>query len=259
MKFGSVGFIGGGRITRIFLGGWKRAGALPERIVVGDPNAETLAKLKADFPGIAVAGGDNRQAVAQPVVFLAIHPPVIMAALAGLKGAIPPETLVVSLAPKFTMAKLADGLVGHRMLARMIPNAPSLIGAGFNPMVFAEGVRPEARAALRDLLAPLGECPEVAEPKLEAYALITGMGPTYLWFQLEALRELGRAFGLDDTDLAPALKRMVCGAARTLLESGLAPAQVMDLIPVKPFAEDEAVVRDCYQRRLPPLFEKIRP
>lgn len=259
MKFGSIGFIGGGRITRIFLGGWKRAGAMPENIIVGDPNAETLAKLKADFPGISAAVGDNRKAAAQPVVVLAVHPPVMMAALAELKGAIPPEAVVVSLAPKFTMANLADGLGGHRALARMIPNAPSLIGAGFNPMVFAEGVSADERAALRDLLAPLGECPEVAEPKLEAYALITGMGPTYLWFQFEALRELGRTFGLDDADLAPALKRMVCGAARALLESGLSPAGVMDLIPVKPLAEDEAAIRDCYQRRLLPLFEKIKP
>lgn len=259
MKIGSIGFIGGGRITRIFLGGWKRAGAMPGSIVVSDPNPETLARLKADFPGIIAVGGDNRKAAAQPVVFLAVHPPVMTAVLAELKGAVSPETLVVSLAPKFTLARLIEGLGGHARVARMIPNAPSLIGAGFNPTVFAGGVPPDARGAFRDLLAPLGECPEVAESKLEAYALITGMGPTYLWFQLQTLRELGRAFGLDDSDLTPALKRMVCGSARTLLESGLPPASVMDLIPVKPLGEDEATIRDCYQRRLPPLFDKIKP
>ena len=42
----TIGFIGGGRITRIFLEGWKRGGVLPNRIVVSDCNAETLAKLK---------------------------------------------------------------------------------------------------------------------------------------------------------------------------------------------------------------------
>lgn len=259
MKIGSVGFIGGGRITRIFLGGWKRAGAMPENVVVSDPSAETLGRLETDFPGITVAGGDNRKAAAQPVVFLAVHPPVMMGVLGELKGAIPPGTTVVSLAPKFTMAKISEALDGHRALARMIPNAPSLIGAGFNPMVFGDGVSKEARAGVRDILAPLGDCPEVAEPKLEAYALITGMGPTYLWFQLETLHELGRTFGLSDADLVPALKRMVCGAARTLLESGLTPAEVIDMIPVKPLGEDEAAIRDCYQRRLPPLFEKIKP
>ena len=63
-----------------------------------------------------------------------------------------------------------------------------------------------------DLLSPLGECPEVAEEKLEGYAVLSAMGPTYLWFQLQALREVAAGFGLSEADIAPAMKRMVCGA-----------------------------------------------
>jgi pyrroline-5-carboxylate reductase len=108
-------------------------------------------------------------------------------------------------------------------------------------------------------LKSLGECPQVAEAKLEAYALLTAMGPTYLWFQLQALREVAAGFGLTDAEIAPAMKRMVCGGARTLLESGLAPAEVMDLIPVKPLAEMEPQVTEMYRTRLPALFQKIKP
>ena len=259
MNTQSIGFIGGGRVTRIFLGGWKQANVLPSRIVMSDPNAESLAKLQTEFPSVEIAPGDNRRPAAQTVVFLAVHPPMMMAMLGELGGAVPPESTVVSLAPKFTLAKLAAALGGHARLARVIPNAPSIIGAGYNPMAFAPSLSEGAKEALHALLAPLGDCPEVAEPKLEGYALLTGMGPTYLWFQLEALRELGRTFGLTDDDLQPALKRMVCGAARTLLGSGLTPAQVMDLIPVKPLAEDEAAIKQAYQTRLPALFAKIRP
>ena len=259
MKNQSIGFIGGGRVARIFLGGWKQANALPPKIVVSDPHAETLARLQAEFPSIEIAPGGNRQAAAQAVVFLAVHPPVMVAMLAELGGVVNPETTVVSLAPKFTLAKLAVALGGHARLARVIPNAPSIIGAGYNPLACAPGLPAEAREELKAMLAPLGDCPEVAEPKLEAYALLTGMGPTYLWFQLETLRELGRSFGLTDDDLQPALKRMVCGAARTLLGSDLTPAQVMDLIPVKPLAEDEAAIKQAYLTRLPALFAKIKP
>ena len=259
MIFNNVGFIGGGRVTRIFLSGWKRANALPARIVVSDPGVETLPKLKADFPAIEIAPGDNRQAAAQSVVFLAVHPPVMGETLAELRGAVTPDAVVVSLAPKFTLARIGEALGGHTHLARIIPNAPSVIGAGFNPMTFAGGLPMAKREGLKALLTPLGDCPEVAEPKLEAYALLSGMGPTYLWFQLETLREIGRSCGLTDEDLTPALKRMVCGAARTLLESGLTPAQVMDLIPVKPLAQDEAAIKAAYQNRLPALFAKIKP
>jgi len=53
--------------------------------------------------------------------------------------------------------------------------------------------------------------------------------------------------------------RMVCGAARALVDSDLPPAAVMDLVPVKPLAEMELAVLEFYRTRIPALFEKIRP
>ena len=253
----NVGFIGGGRVTRILLGGWRRAGRSPARVVVAEPNAAVSSSLLAQYPEFVA--GNSRAAAEQSILFLAVHPPALAAVLAELRGAIPADTLVVSLAPKVTLARLAEGLGGHARLARVIPNAPSLIGAGYNPLAFAPGVPAEARARLLALLQPLGESPEVAESKLEAYALLTGMGPTYLWFQLQALRDLAGEFGLDEAEVAPALKRMVCGATRTLLESGLSPAEVMDLVPVKPLGEDEAAIGAAYRQRLPALYARIKP
>src|SRR5512137_425981 len=248
----SVGFVGGGRIVRIFLEGWKRANALPAKIVVSDCNAESLAKLKARFPMVETAVGDSAAAASQDIVFLAVHPPVMAEVAAGIRGSVKPGALVVSLAPKFTFAKLTELLGGVARLARVIPNAPSLVNFGFNPVAFAPVLGANHKREISELLTPLGECPEVAEEKLEAYAVLSAQGPTFLWFQMQALREVAAGFGLSEADIAAALKRMVCGAARTLLESGLTPAEVMDLIPVKPLAETEAQVSEMYRTRPPP-------
>jgi pyrroline-5-carboxylate reductase len=258
MNSKTVGFIGGGRITRIFLEGWTRAQRLPASITVSDPNAETLAKLKARFPGVTTTP-DNREAAARDVVFLAVHPPAMAEVAGGVKGAFKAGALVVSLAPKFTMVKLTELLGGFARLARVIPNAPSVVDFGFDPVAFAPVLSAADKTEITDLLAPLGECPEVAEDKLEAYAVLTAMGPTFLWFQLQALREVVASFGLSEAEIAPALKRMVCGGARTLLESGLTPGEVMDLIPVKPLAEMEPQVTEMYRTRLPAIYQKIKP
>ena len=85
------------------------------------------------------------------------------------------------------------------------------------------------------------------------------MGPTYFWFQLQALRECAVSFGLSEAEVAPAMKRMVGGAARTLFESGLAPDEVMDLTPSKPLAEMEPHVTELYRTRLPAMLQKIHP
>jgi len=254
----TIGFIGGGRITRIFLEGWTRAQKVPASITVSDPNAETLTKLKARFPAIRTTP-DNAHAAAGDIVFLAVHPPVMADTAAGVKAAIKPGAVVVSLAPKFTLAKLTELLGGFARLARVIPNAPSVVNFGFNPVAFAPGLSAADKAEITGLLSPLGECPEVKEEKLEAYAVLTAMAPTFFWFQLQTLREVVAGFGLSEEEIKPALKRMVCGAARTLLESGLTAPEVMDLIPVKPLAEMEPQVVEMYRTRLPSIYQKIKP
>ena len=255
----TLGFIGGGRVTRIILEGLSREQKLPAHVVVSDLNPAPLAKLKERFPQINTAPGENAKAAGQNIVFLAVHPPAMGEAAEQIKGSLRPDALVVSLAPKFTIAKLTELLGGFQRIVRVIPNAPSIIGAGHNPMAFAAGLTPADRESVTSLFAVLGDHPEVAESKLEGYALLTGMGPTYLWFQMQTLRELAQGFGLTEADVTPALKRTVCGAARTLLESGLPATEVMDLIPVKPLSEMEANVTEMYRTRLPALFQKIKP
>jgi len=64
-----LGFIGGGRITRIILGGFNHAGKMPGQIVVSDSNIEVLTNLKKSFPGIHIAYNDNQQPAQQDIVF----------------------------------------------------------------------------------------------------------------------------------------------------------------------------------------------
>ena len=259
MSSQSVGFVGGGRIARIMIEAWRRAGAIPERVVVSDPNPATLQALKARFPWIETSVGNNRPAAGQSIVFLGLHPAAFAAALPELGAELRPDAVVVSLAPKVTLAVLAGQLGGFDRLARAIPNAPSIVGSGFNPIAFGPALSEADRAAILALFAPLGEAPVVEEPMLEAYAVTAAMGPTYLWFQLYALQEMGRSFGLSDDAAAAAVVQMTRGALDTMAESGLTPAEVMDLVPVHPLGEDEPAFLDAYRTRLSAVMDRIRP
>ncbi len=81
MKDYTFGFIGAGRITRIMLGGFKRAGRLPQQIVVTDSNQEALDALKRHFPNIDAVFNDTKKPSTQDLVFLALHPPAISSVL----------------------------------------------------------------------------------------------------------------------------------------------------------------------------------
>jgi pyrroline-5-carboxylate reductase len=98
----------------------------------------------------------------------------------------------------------------------------------------------------------------VPEKDLEAYAMISAMGPTYMWFQWQTLRELGVSFGLDAAAAERAILKTVKGAAECLLAGGRDPAKVMDMIPVKPLKDDEATIVAAYKAKLTGLYDKIK-
>lgn len=258
MPYESMGFIGGGRITRIILEALSRKRKLPATVVVSDMNAEVLQRLKDTFPKIRTAPGDNAKPAVQDIVFLALHPPAIGGGLAEIKAALKPGAVLVSLAPRFTIRTLSEGLGGFDRIVRMIPNAPSIVGEGYNPVAFGPGISREEKTAMSKLFKKLGDCPEVDEGKLEAYAIVTAMGPTYFWFQLFELFELGKSFGLTDKQAWKGIKKMLKGAIETVDESGLTPGEVMDLVPVKPLGEDEAMIRNAYRTKLTGLYQKMK-
>lgn len=258
MQYRSIGFIGGGRITRIILTALEKAGRLPEKVVVSDANPDVLASLQKHFPALVPSGSDNTIPASSELVFASLHPPVMAEALAAIKSSLRPEAVVISLAPKLTIEKLSLILGGHDRIVRMIPNAPSIVRKGYNPVVFSKGISADEKNSLSDLFGVLGECPEVPEQNLEAYAVIAAMGPTYFWFQWQALSELAKSFGLTEEASREALAGMLKGAADALLASSLTPAEVMDLIPVKPLAEDEEMIRNIYHTRLSALYGKLK-
>ena len=255
----SIGFIGGGRIAQIFLTGWQRAGRIPAQVVVSDTNAEVLALRQRQFPSIVTTLANNRMPAGADIVFLALHPPAIGPTLAEIRDVLRPEAILISLAPKWTLVRLSDGLGGFSRLARVIPNAPSLVGKGYNPVAFSADLPQEDREEILTLLRPFGQAPITEEWKLEAYAILTGMGPTYFWFQFFALRDLICQFGLPEPEVTTALRAMLEGAMDTITASGLAPEQVMDLIPVKPLGEEEERITALYHQKLEPLYQKIKP
>jgi len=259
MNSKTIGFIGAGRVTRIFLEGWKRVNFVPKEIIVSDTNPDTLNNLKKDFPSIIISLNNNILPAKQDLVFVSLHPPVLGSFLNDIKNELKPEAVLISLAPKFTIQKFTETLNGFNRIVRMNPNAPSIINEGFNPVTFSNAFSESEKAKLQNLFKLLGFSPEVEENKIEAFALITAMGPTYFWFQLYELNKLAISFGLSDEDIKTGITKMMTGALDTMFNSGLTPEQVMDLVPVKPIGDAEENIKELYNSKLTSIFNKIKP
>lgn len=253
--FQSIGFVGAGRVTRIMLNAWLRSGASLPPVVVFDESAEAVASLRAIFPAVQPASLSD--VLGQDLVFLGLHPPVMAEMLPQMVPHLKAQSVWVSLAPRLRLPTLQQKLGGFARLARLNPNAPAWIGKGFNPIAFGPGLPEDARHELLALLAPLGEVPVVTDELIEACAVVSAMGPTYFWFQFEALRRLAEGFGMSPELARHALRSMLHGAVDVLFDSELSPAQVMDLVPVRPMAADEDGFRATLQQRVGGMHLKL--
>jgi pyrroline-5-carboxylate reductase len=257
MKTNSLGFIGGGRITKIFLQAFANKGAEFKSIVVYDTNTEVLTSLKEQFPAIEAAGTVSA-AAKQGIVFIALHPPMIMETLDKIADAVYNNAIVVSLAPKITIEKIASKLKTKNII-RMIPNATSYINEGYNPVTFAPDFAQSEKAGVLELLKLLGNTFEVAESKLEAYVLLSATLPTFFWFQWNELSKIGVQVGLSEEESKTSVQQTLIAAINLMFKSGLSPEQVINLIPVKPIGEHQDQITEIYQTKLMGLFEKIKP
>jgi pyrroline-5-carboxylate reductase len=144
-------------------------------------------------------------------------------------------------------------------LARLIPNATSYINEGYNPVTFAPGFEQDKKNAVLDILRSLGTTFEVSEEKLESYAIMSAMLPTYFWFQWRELAEIGVKTGLSDEESKKSIFDTLIASLNLMYKSGLSASEVIDLIPVKPIGEHEPQITEIYKTKLIGLFEKIKP
>ena len=156
-----------------------------------------------------------------------------------VKNDVKADAIVISLAPKINLPKLSMKLGHVKNLARLIPNATSYINEGYNPVTFASGFDPSDKKEVLDLLSSLGTTSEVSEEKLESYAIMSAMLPTYFWFQWRELAEIGGKIGLSDEESKKSIYETIIASLNLMYKSGLSASEVIDLIPVKPIGEHE--------------------
>ena len=253
----NVIFVGGGRITLILLKGLKRNNALPEIIKVCDPDIKTHNSLQdLNIPGLDVREKYSFDTSAD-LVFLAVHPPVVKEVMPEILNKLHSQSILISLMPVVKASALQQLAGGFDRIVRMIPNAPSIIGQGYNPVCLANSISSQEKSELLTLFNSWGKTAEVEEDKLEAYAILTAMGPTYFWFQWLELQRLCKEFGLDDAEIKSSLHEMLVASSQLLFKSEYSANEVLDMIPVRPLGEEEKNFQKIFENRLTALYSKL--
>jgi len=189
-----LAFIGGGNMASALIGGLRKMGRAGESVLVVEPDPAQRRRLEADFGVRALAAAEPALADAQLVVW-AVKPQLFQAAAAPCAAHVG-RALQLSV-----MAGIrAEAIVrasGSPRVVRSMPNTPALIGRGIAGLYATPAVSATERALVERVLAPTGQTLWVArEADLDAVTALSGSGPAYVFYFVEAMVAAAVEMGL---------------------------------------------------------------
>lgn len=188
-------FIGGGNMAAAIIGGLVARGWAAERIHAVDVLPEALQRLHARY-GIRTSADGAAAARTADCIVLAVKPQQ-MREVAGALGPAAAGKLVISIAAGIRGGDLARWLGTPAQIVRAMPNTPALVGAGITGLCAMPGVGERQRRDAEAVLAAVGDTFWVErETDLDAVTAVSGSGPAYVFYFIEALEQAGLELGL---------------------------------------------------------------
>jgi pyrroline-5-carboxylate reductase len=207
-----ISFIGGGNMARALIGGLLAKGQAPKDITVIEPDAEKRAQLQTDF-GVTTSDQLPAAAVAD-IIVLAVKPQQLRD-VAIFLGSLLDRQLVVSIAAGVRCADLIRWLGNYGAVVRVMPNTPAQVQAGVSALYAAEGVSAEQQKLADTVMNAVGTTLWVEnEAQMDAVTAMSGSGPAYVFYFLEAMQQAGSTMGLAPGQARELALQTFLGAAK---------------------------------------------
>ncbi|MBI2868883.1 MAG: pyrroline-5-carboxylate reductase [Chloroflexi bacterium] len=250
-----ISFIGGGNMGEAMLAALLDKGlSRPEDIAVSDVSEERRAYLRQRY-GVGVAEHIETALGGAEVVVLAVKPQNLDAVLGETGGRLKPGQLVLSIVAGARLSTLTSGL-RHDRVVRSMPNTPAQIGEGITVWTAAPAVDETARGRARAILSSFGrEIYFEDENCLDMGTAVSGSGPAYLFYFVEALIEAAEALGFAPENAAELVMQTVAGSVHLLQKSGRPPAELRRMV-TSPGGTTAAAIRRLEEGRFKELISE---
>jgi pyrroline-5-carboxylate reductase len=224
----TIAILGGGKIGEALLSGLLRAERSVDDIVVTERYPDRATFLTGKY-GVRVVDVATAAAHAATLI-VAVKPQDIDGLLAELAPSAHPGHLVVSVAAGVTIAHLEGALPQGVAVVRCMPNTPALVDQAMTAIAPGAHADEQDVGVAESLLATVGRVVRVPESQLDAVTALSGSGPAYFFYLVEAMIDAGILLGLPRTLAAELIVQTAIGSAVMLRDSGEHPVQLREAV-----------------------------
>jgi len=217
-----VGVIGAGNMAEALLRGALSANVIDHKSVVASDPLLPRRQLFTRELGITCVD-DNCTPGACPHVALAVKPQVMPAVLDSISEVVRPDAVVVTIAAGVRTQFISDKLAGKGRIVRVMPNTPMLVGSGISALAGGPRASEAELVWTQKLFAACGKTVRVDEAMMDAVTALSGSGPAYFFYLIEAMIAAALAEGMDEDTATELAVQTFVGAAKLLTDTNQAP------------------------------------
>jgi len=223
-----IGFIGGGNMAEALIKGIRGKGQGGRgEVFVSEPREDRRRYLEQTY-GIKATSSNKEVASSCNIIILAVKPQNMEAVLDEISPDITEEKTVVSIAAGITLGFLSSKLKTKKLI-RVMPNTPALVQKGMTVMSLCECFSDTDMATVREIFMSIGELIVLPEKYMDAVTAVSGSGPAFVAFFIEAMIEAGKKLGLSEDNAFTLAVQTAIGTAK-LLETGMTPSKLREMV-----------------------------
>ncbi len=224
-----IAILGVGKMGEALASGLLRAGVVsPDQIFAAARRADRAQQLRDEY-GIDVLSAAQAAAKAETLV-IAVKPQDMDALLHEISPVVTPDQLVISVAAGITTAFIGRRLNGDVPVVRVMSNTPVLVDEAMSVISPGPHATEEHLRRAEELLRPVGKVLRIPESQQDAATALSGSGPAYVYFLVEAMVDAGILLGMPRQNALEMVKQAVYGAATMLRESGEHPVLLREAV-----------------------------
>lgn len=225
-----LGFIGCGNMAKAIMGGIIGSGIIKgSEIIVSDTFQGTLNAAHEKM-GINITLDNKEVAKNSDVLFLAVKPQFYDTVIREIRDFIKPSVIVVTIAPGWTLERLAATFEKDVKTVRTMPNTPAMVLEGMTAACPNQFVTKDELEYICSLLEAFGKCAVVKEYMIDAVITVSGSSPAYVYMFIEALADGAVIQGMPRDMAYKFAAQAVLGSAKMVMETGLHPGALKDMV-----------------------------
>jgi len=228
-----IAFIGGGNMATALISGLFTSDNGVEKIQVADPGPEARQQLEDQWPLTCFSSAVDAVKDMDMIV-LAVKPQILPLVLQEIGGLVKREQVIISIVAGIPLGRIAEQLQAAPAIVRTMPNTPALIGLGITGLYASENCSPRQRQMAEQLMQAAGETVWLEnESQLDVVTAVSGSGPAYFFYMIEAMRSAGMRLGLSEEVAGKLALHTAYGASAMAIQSDTDVAELRQRVTSK--------------------------